>query len=245
MKTPIIKCLPRPGFNGGLMFYCPFCQKWHLHGGTGHKAPHCSNQDSPLTNTGYILKMLPRAELREIVQAINLYLKNRKGPPTMTGKDRVLVKIIKETPDKICKADEQFEVSEEGANELIKHGYAQPLTQNNNALVTNREHAQIHLAILGERQKYLVTVNKHNEELEYNQIIPFTQEQNNKGFSVWVSLNPKNKDGTKGVTHLADFWLDIDRPKATKDNTRPATKKRTTRNLRTRPTVTTAYRNII
>ena len=48
----------------------------------------------------------------------------------MTGKDRVLVKIIKETPDKICKVGQQIEVSEEGANELIKHGYAQPLTQN-------------------------------------------------------------------------------------------------------------------
>lgn len=60
----------------------------------------------------------------------------------MTGKDRVLVKIIKETPDKICKVGQQIEVSEEGANELIKHGYAQPLTQNKNALVTNREHTQ-------------------------------------------------------------------------------------------------------
>lgn len=79
MKTPIIKCFPRPGFNGGLMFYCPFCQKWHLHGiGNGHRVAHCTNQESPLKENGYILKMLTKAELREIAEAINIYLKTKK-----------------------------------------------------------------------------------------------------------------------------------------------------------------------
>ncbi len=40
----------------------------------------------------------------------------------------------------------------------------------------------------------------------------------------WVSLNPKIYDGTSGVSALADFWLDIDRPKKTKDSDKPATK---------------------
>lgn len=146
----------------------------------------------------------------------------QKEAQTMTGE--VEVRMLQDTDGGLFKKGTTGWMRKEEARLLIENGFAEYVEQNKNALVINREHAQIHLAILGKRQKYLVTVNKHNEELEYNQIIPFTQEQNNKGFSVWVSLNPKNKDGTKGVTHLADFCLDIDRPKATKDNTRPATK---------------------
>ncbi len=92
------------------------------------------------------------------------------------------------------------------------------------------DHAQVHLAILGHREKYLVTAKNHStgEVLNYNliqkEIIPKAEELNNKGFCVWVSLNPKIYDGTSGVSSLADFWLDIDRPKKTKDSDKPATK---------------------
>ena len=63
-----------------------------------------------------------------------------------------------------------------------------------------------------------------NYNLIKDEIIKKAEELNNKGFCVWVSLNPKIYDGTSGVSALADFWLDIDRPKATKDSNKPATK---------------------
>jgi hypothetical protein len=92
------------------------------------------------------------------------------------------------------------------------------------------DHAQVHLAILGHREKYFVTAKNHStgEVLNFNliqkEIITKAEELNNKGFCVWVSLNPKIYDGTSGVSSLADFWLDIDRPKKTKDSDKPATK---------------------
>ena len=97
-------------------------------------------------------------------------------------------------------------------------------------LKPNYAHAQVHLAILGERQQYQVTAKNHelNQVLNYNfskeEIFKKAEELNGKGFCVWVSLNPKIYDGTSGVSALADFWLDIDRPKKTKDSDKPATK---------------------
>ena len=91
------------------------------------------------------------------------------------------------------------------------------------------KNAQVHIAILGQREKYLVTAKNHatGQVLNYNptkdEIIALTDDLNNKGFCVWVSLNPKVYDGISGVSALADFWLDIDRPKATKDCDKPAT----------------------
>lgn len=101
-------------------------------------------------------------------------------------------------------------------------------------LKVNREHAVLHLAILGNRPSYLLTVKNHatgkgwNETKAKDEIIPFAEEMNNRGFCVWVSINSKEKDGIEGVTSLDDFWIDIDaRPRKKKnDNTheRPATK---------------------
>jgi len=91
------------------------------------------------------------------------------------------------------------------------------------------EHALIHLEILGNRDKYIVTVKNHqtgtaqNETCEKNAIIAYTETKNKEGYCVWISLNPKTSDGINGVTALADFWLDIDRPKATKHSDTPAT----------------------
>jgi hypothetical protein len=71
---PVIKALPRLDFPGGMMFWCPFCKRWHYHGiGDGHRYAHCS-VDGPLREHGYILKMMNKAELREIRKAIDLYL---------------------------------------------------------------------------------------------------------------------------------------------------------------------------
>lgn len=74
-KIPVIKCLPRPDFPEGMMFYCPFCQNWHSHGiGNGPRAAHCTVPESPFYEHGYFIKMLPKAELRKIAKAIKRYL---------------------------------------------------------------------------------------------------------------------------------------------------------------------------
>jgi len=83
---PIFKCLPRAimdGYKDGMKFWCPYCQTWHLHGrGNGHRCAHCCDntklnrkrEDSPLSNNGYILKMMSKQELREIKKEIEAYL---------------------------------------------------------------------------------------------------------------------------------------------------------------------------
>ena len=40
------------------VFWCPFCHVWHAHGaGPGHRCAHCFRGDSPLQNTGYLLRL--------------------------------------------------------------------------------------------------------------------------------------------------------------------------------------------
>ena len=70
-KTPIIKCLPRPDFLGGMMFWCPFCVEWHRHGRhEGYRVTHCSNRESPFNGHDIKIKMMSMAELREIRDGI-------------------------------------------------------------------------------------------------------------------------------------------------------------------------------
>lgn len=90
------------------------------------------------------------------------------------------------------------------------------------------EQAQLHLAILGPRPVYHVTAKNHitkdvkNDFLKKEEVAPILASLNDKGYTTWVSINPKEKDCIEGVTALADFWLDIDaRPKGIDD--RPAT----------------------
>jgi hypothetical protein len=58
-----------------LSFWCPFCLKYHYHGGGdnkpsrkggflnyGHRVAHCASQDSPFSATGYYLKAPPRVK---------------------------------------------------------------------------------------------------------------------------------------------------------------------------------------
>lgn len=72
IKYPVIKCLPRDDFFGGMMFWCPFCKKWHRHGiGAGHRVAHCTNPNSPYSGTGYIIKMMSKSELRRIREGID------------------------------------------------------------------------------------------------------------------------------------------------------------------------------
>lgn len=76
---PVIKCLPRPDFLGGMMFWCPFCRTWHYHGrGNGHRVSHCRGENTPFTQSGYKIRMMSKKELRKIRQAIDHYLEYSK-----------------------------------------------------------------------------------------------------------------------------------------------------------------------
>ena len=78
-KFPVIKCLPRSDFIGGMTFWCPFCNKWHNHGqGDGHRVAHCLGSDSPYKKRGYIIKMMAPEELKEARKAIDAYLEYLK-----------------------------------------------------------------------------------------------------------------------------------------------------------------------
>lgn len=97
--------------------------------------------------------------------------------------------------------------------------------QNN---ITPREHAQLHLAILGERQVYHTTAKNYqtkqikNEFLPKNDVISVLFNWNGNGFTTWLSINDKETDDINGVTALQDMWFDLDaRPKGVDD--RPAT----------------------
>jgi hypothetical protein len=60
-KIPVIKCLPRPDFPEGMMFWCPFCNRWHMHGiGNGPRVSHCFNPDSPHYHSEYKIQMIPK-----------------------------------------------------------------------------------------------------------------------------------------------------------------------------------------
>jgi len=78
---PVIKCLPRILIYGyGMKFWCSYCKKWHLHGiGNGHRVAHC-NFSSPLHDHGYKIKMMSKAELREIQKEIADYLRQSTNP---------------------------------------------------------------------------------------------------------------------------------------------------------------------
>lgn len=75
MTEPVIKAFPRP--EGGLMFWCPYCKKWHYHGiGEGHRNAHCD--DSPFNKTGYIIKRLTKTEMKRILKGLTVALSTPK-----------------------------------------------------------------------------------------------------------------------------------------------------------------------
>jgi len=95
-------------------------------------------------------------------------------------------------------------------------------------LTINCQDAEIHLAILGDRQDYWVLqknfTTKQNQVKAYHrdEILKVAEQANQNGYCFWISLNPKTGDGNQYVTHLADYWLDID-PRPSGDTNRPAT----------------------
>jgi hypothetical protein len=90
---------------------------------------------------------------------------------------------------------------------------------------------QVHLAILGPRELYCCVAKNHatgdvkTEWLSANEVEPWAIQKNIEGYTTWISLNDKEqgKDSIEGVKALCDFWLDVDRPKATKEKDRIAT----------------------
>ncbi len=59
-SVPIVYAVPTKG-GSLLKFWCPFCERFHLHGRpTGdmvrHRVAHCAGNDaSPFADTGYVL----------------------------------------------------------------------------------------------------------------------------------------------------------------------------------------------
>ena len=98
---PFLKCFPyhkkryktnkgREGMAYRIKAWCPYCKKWHYHGhvvwdnyphnrlirgnvNLGHRVAHCVNSDSPLKDTGYELKLMTKAEIKEISKSLGLY----------------------------------------------------------------------------------------------------------------------------------------------------------------------------
>ena len=157
----------------------------------------------------------------------------------------VEVRILKDIEGGKFKKGITYDFVKNSAAHLVEHGFGEyvnatnpvkkevegpdKIQQTNTPPIMNAEQALIHIAILGKRDKYFLTVKNHQTGTGYNveilkeQIISYAEEMNKQGYCVWASLNPKVHDGISGVTALADFWLDIDRPKATKDSNVPAT----------------------
>lgn len=89
-----------------------------------------------------------------------------------------------------------------------------------------RNHAELHLAILGPRESYQYTAKNFktkdvkNDFLRKDEVTTVLFNLNEKGYTTWLSINDKERDSIEGVKALCDFWLDIDaRPKGVDDRT--------------------------
>jgi len=71
-SCPIVKCFVSSS-GRTVKFWCPYCQKWHIHGSyeggnwEGHRVAHCY-EETPFSDTGYILKACTKKELAEIAE---------------------------------------------------------------------------------------------------------------------------------------------------------------------------------
>lgn len=78
-KIPLLRCFPVS--DAQVAAWCPFCEKWHLHGFTdeikerkkAHRVAHCSDFDSPLRETGYYLKLMTKADVKRIGESLEFY----------------------------------------------------------------------------------------------------------------------------------------------------------------------------
>jgi len=101
------------------------------------------------------------------------------------------------------------------------------------------DHAKLHIALLGPRERYHIVAKNHqtsdvkNAWLKESEIMPWVQTKNKEGYTCWISLNDKDfeNDAIEGVKALSVFWLDIDSDRkdktiiATEDQLKKALKK--------------------
>ena len=76
IKRPCFKAFPtyyREFKTGSVALWCPWCETWHYHGAKGviatrklHKVAHCQEDDSPLHEGGYYIKMVSKEDLRRL-----------------------------------------------------------------------------------------------------------------------------------------------------------------------------------
>lgn len=53
--------------DGHLSAWCPYCKEIHHHGsGEGHRSAHCTSQESPYKQSGYILKKATKKQLNAL-----------------------------------------------------------------------------------------------------------------------------------------------------------------------------------
>ena len=80
-KFPVLLCFPIG--SGQVKAWCPYCEKWHIHGypdkidrskKIGHWADHCTNKSSHFKETnGYELKLMTKTDIQEIADSIKHY----------------------------------------------------------------------------------------------------------------------------------------------------------------------------
>ncbi len=136
------------------------------------------------------------------------------------------IRFLQDSPGGIFKKDDVGEMAEDEAELTVKEGYAEyvkpiqakPLIkiESPQKIMNPRDHANLYLSILGDRQRYHTTCKNYetldvkNDFLQKDNVISVLFDWNEKGYTTWLSINDKETDCIEGVTALCDFWLDID-----------------------------------
>jgi len=81
---PVLKgFVDRSGRVPTISVWCPFCKEFHIHGWPKsletfnaqkygqHRVAHCTNQESPFKNRGYLIKEFTKKEYAEISRRKN------------------------------------------------------------------------------------------------------------------------------------------------------------------------------
>lgn len=134
-------------------------------------------------------------------------LPGQKGNTTNKGNDSILYKNFAE----VGLQHQQKRVRNNGKNLDFSD------------LIPQKEHIDLHLRILGRNKHCIVAKNQKmgvvkNLLIKSEDVYETVQQLNHEGYTVWISLNTKEKDAIEGVTTLDDFWIDLDaRPKGVND----------------------------
>jgi hypothetical protein len=89
---PTLRGFPISDGNGvRIKVYCPWCDNWHWHslsddlekGGISRRRAHCRQKMSPFYESGYMIALIRRGELKEISD----WLKQLKVAQTLMKKE--------------------------------------------------------------------------------------------------------------------------------------------------------------